>query len=95
MTPDELSDIRTQLAILEARKCPEGDCPLLYPGCGCNRSKMLEHIDSQAVQIATLKTALIQERAANLTHIETDSRVLFAMGQLAREMPDIFKEDMK
>lgn len=59
MTPEELSDIRTQLKILEARKCPEGDCPLLYPGCGCNRSKMLEHIDQQAAQIKELSAAIV------------------------------------
>jgi hypothetical protein len=89
MNAEELSDIRTQLKILEARKCPEGDCPLLYPGCGCGRSKMLEHIDSQASQIAVLKATLLAEK----TRFGL-GRKRVVLAELAQEFPAIFGEDV-
>jgi hypothetical protein len=65
---------------------------------------MLAHIDSQAKQIATLTAACVHSEAKGmmLQHNEWSQDIKDlsdfvedAKKQLARDMPDIFKEDMK
>lgn len=70
MTEEEISDIRYQIKILERRKTPEGDCPLLYPGCECGRSKLLAHIDDLTRQISILKKICISERFPDINRVE-------------------------
>jgi hypothetical protein len=58
-------------------------------------SELLDHADEQAKQIATLKAALVQERANKLS---CDGKAFHdytidAAAQLAKEYPEIFAEE--
>lgn len=69
---------------------------------GSDAALLMEHIDLQAEQIATLKTALVCERSLSIqTNPNRTIDVPYviadkvATSQLAQEMPDIFGEETK
>ena len=80
MTDEELEDAR------EFEHCHE------YDQCDADGiiENLLDHINDQATQIATMKTICIKERCMRAAEVEA-----WATAQLAQEYPTIFGEDRK
>jgi hypothetical protein len=109
MMLDELTKARIRNEYLQMYYADKatGYHPECEPVCVSEAAEMLpgllEHIDSQASQIATLKAACIQERKDKMQldasrfgmGIPEETAMDRAKEQLARDMPDIFKEDVE
>ena len=84
MTDEELQEAR-EYAVCQEYDCPSEDII----------KRLLLHIDELTSQIATLKTALIQERANKLSSNGKafHDYTIDAATQLAKEYPEIFAEE--
>jgi hypothetical protein len=109
MNADELTKARIRNEYLQRYYADKatGYHPECEPVCVSEAAEMLpgllEHIDSQDEQITALKSALIQERKDKMQldasrfgmGIPEETAMDRAKESLAREMPDIFKEDVE